>query len=379
MGVISKRTVVVAGHICLDIIPIFPETSRGEISRLFVPGNLISVENAELHLGGAVANTGLAMALFGSDVRLMGKVGQDEFGENVIRILKAHGITGGMILSPTSHTSYSIVLAIPGHDRFFLHYPGANNTFEFADLDMEVIRQSALFHLGYPPVMRSLYSNDGQELARIFREVSNVGVATSLDLCAADSNSAAGQADWHAILGNTLPYVDIFAPSVEEVLFLLDRRKFEWLTREANGRDLPAVIDVQRDAKPLADLAIEMGAKIALIKCGEPGIYFKTAGSAKIAALEAKLGFSLAGWPDRAGFEASYLPERFVSATGAGDVAIAAFLTSLLAEYPLETCLSYATAAGACCVEAHDALGGLRSFGEMQAKMDAGWKKRAVK
>jgi sugar/nucleoside kinase (ribokinase family) len=371
----SRKKVIVAGHICLDITPVFSETFRGEIHRLFVPGKLINVENAQIHVGGAVANTGLAMAFFGSEVQLMGKVGQDEFGENVTRIVKSHGVTEGMIISKTSHTSYTIVLAIPGHDRIFLHYPGANDTFEYEDLDMGAIQQAALFHFGYPPLMNRLYINNGQELTKIFRAVSNADVVTSLDLAAVDSRSPAGQADWQIILSNTLPFVDIFVPSVEELLFMLDREKYEQFIREANGNDVTTIVDVQRDVKPLAERALEMGVKIVMIKCGEPGVYFKTADHDKICLLENKLGFSLAGWSNQDSFEASYVAEHVVSATGAGDVTIAAFLTSLLLEYPLETCLNYATASGACCVEAYDALGGLKSFKEIQEKIDAGWKK----
>jgi sugar/nucleoside kinase (ribokinase family) len=374
----SSRKVVVAGHICLDITPVFPETCRGDIPQLFVPGKLINVENARVHIGGAVANTGLAMAFFGADVQLMGKVGQDEFGENIARIVKSHGIPSGMIVSESSHTSYSIVLAIPGHDRIFLHYPGANDTFVYDDLDMEAIRQAGLFHLGYPPLMACLYRNQGQELTKIFCAVSDAGVVTSLDLAAVDPKSPAGQADWQTILRNTLSFVDVFVPSVEELLFMLDREKFDQLIQTANGKDLTTIVNVQRDVKPLAEKALQLGAKVVLIKCGEPGVYFKTADSAQLSILENKLGFSLAGWADTEGFEASYVPEMVVSATGAGDVTIAAFLTSLLAEYPLDTCLKYATAAGACCVEAYDSLSGLKSLEEIQDKIDAGWRKNEL-
>lgn len=373
----SSKKVVVAGHICLDITPVFPENCRGEISQLFVPGKLINVENAQVHIGGAVANTGLALSFFGMDVQLMGKVGLDEFGENVVRIMKSTGVTEGMIVSQTSHTSYSIILAIPGRDRIFLHYPGANDTFEYDDLDMEAIRHAALFHLGYPPLMKRLYINNGEELTKIFRTVSDAGVMTSLDLAAVDPNSPAGQVDWKTILRNTLPFVDIFMPSVEEFLFMLDREKYDRLVAAANGRDLTTIIDVQRDVKPLAEKALQMGAKIVMIKCGEPGVYFKTTDSDKIAILENKLGFSLPGWANREGFEASYVPECVVSATGAGDVTIAAFLASLLSEYALETCLKFATASGACCVEAYDSLSGLKSLEAIQNKIDLGWKKRA--
>lgn len=371
----SRKKVVVAGHICLDITPVFPGTCRGEIQDLIIPGKLINVDQAQVNLGGSVANTGLAMAKYGADVQLMGKIGNDEFGEIVSRAVKAHGISRELIVSKTSHTSYSVVLALPGHDRIFLHFPGANDTFIFEDLDLEIIKQAALFHFGYPPLMKRMYLDHGNELTKIFQAVSNAGVVTSLDLAAVDPISPAGQADWETILGNTLPFVDLFLPSVEELLFMLDRKRFEQLTEMASGRELTTIVNLEQDVKPLAEKALQMGAKIALIKCGEPGIYFKTTGNSKISLMEKKLGFSLAGWSNREGFETSYQPERVVSGTGAGDVTIAAFLVALLSGYPLEVCLQYATASGACCVEALDALSGLRSFDEIQKKINAGWKK----
>lgn len=373
-----NRKVVVAGHICLDITPVFPESWRGDLKQLFVPGKLINVDQAQIHVGGAVGNTGLAMAFLGSEVSLMGKIGQDEFGDIVNQIVKAHNTSSNMIISSTSHTSYSIVLAVPGQDRIFLHDPGANDTFEFCDLDMQNIRDAALFHLGYPTLMKQLYINDGRELARIFETISNMGVVTSLDLAAVDPTSQAGQQDWKTILTNTLPYVDLFLPSVEELMFMLDREKFEHLCKVANGKDLTSLIEIDRDVKPMAALAIQMGAKVAVIKCGEPGLYYKTAGSEKILTLQDKLGFSFSDWPNREGFENSYEPKQVVSATGAGDVTIAAFLTAMLSEYPLESCLNYAVASGACCVEAYDSLSGLKSFDELQKKIDAGWKKKSL-
>ena len=48
--------VVVAGHICLDIIPTIPH-ERIE----FEPGRLLQVGPAVLSTGGAVSNTGLAL------------------------------------------------------------------------------------------------------------------------------------------------------------------------------------------------------------------------------------------------------------------------------------------------------------------------------
>lgn len=75
------------------------------------------------------------------------------------------------------------------------------------------------------------------------------------------------------------------------------------------------------------------------------------------------------------GFEESYQPERFLSGTGARDTSIAAFLTALLKKYSLKECMQLATATGASCVAAYDALSGLKSFDELERKIKAGWPK----
>ena len=66
-----------------------------------------------------------------------------------------------------------------------------------------------------------------------------------------------------------------------------------------------------------------------------------------------------------------------LSGTGAGDTSIAAFLTAMLKGYPLERALQLSAATGASCVAAYDALSGLKSFEELEAKIDDGWQKNS--
>ena len=115
------------------------------------PGQLVQMEGVNIHPGGAVANTGLAMKHLGVDVRLMGKIGKDELGTLILNCLEKYGAAEGMILADQEKTSYSVVLAIPGIDRIFLHDPGANVNFSGSDLDFEAIKEADLFHFGYPP------------------------------------------------------------------------------------------------------------------------------------------------------------------------------------------------------------------------------------
>ena len=123
------KKIIAAGHICLDITPVFTSEKVENISDILVPGKLIQMGQADVHTGGAVANTGLAMKIFGADVTLMGKVGADEFGGMIQNILHRYGADKGMIVSKQESTSYSVVIAVPGIDRIFLHNPGANNSF----------------------------------------------------------------------------------------------------------------------------------------------------------------------------------------------------------------------------------------------------------
>lgn len=357
---------VVAGNICLDITPMIPGSGFTEIGQLLKPGMLLQVGGVDLHTGGAVANTGLAMKFFGAQVELMGKIGDDGFGSLVLKKLEEYGAETGMIVVPGAATSYTIVLAPSGIDRIFLHDPGASDTFTSGDIRWDRLSGVTLFHFGYPTVMKKMYENEGRELCEIFSRVKSMGIATSLDMAGVDPDSDAGHADWNIILKKLMKDVDFFLPSIEELKFMLDR---EVIRPAQNG------ISVEDDVKPLADRLLLMGAKVIMIKCGAAGIYYRTASASALSGLADQLGLDLKDWADKEGFERSFKAEKVFSATGAGDTSIAAFLTAVMDHRPLSECLKFATAAGASCVEAYDALSGLMSFSAMEEKMRGGWQK----
>jgi sugar/nucleoside kinase (ribokinase family) len=67
------------------------------------------------------------------------------------------------------------------------------------------------------------------------------------------------------------------------------------------------------------------------------------------------------------------VPDELVGTTGAGDATIAGFLAAMLRGMGPERALVIAAAAGACNVEAADALSGVQPWGKMLARIDAGW------
>lgn len=374
-----SQKVIAAGHICLDMTPVLEKKSPGGLNELFAPGKLLQVESAEVHTGGSVANTGLAMKLFGADVRLVGKTGCDAFGDIVAGILDRYSAADGLIRDQDSSTSYSIVIAPPGIDRIFLHHPGANDTFSCEDVTDAMLRGAALFHFGYPPLMRRMYQNGGEELARLFRRSKESGAATSLDMAAVDPDSEAGRADWTEILKNVLPYVDFFLPSAEELCFMLDRARYAgWLRRAGNGRVTDA-LDIRTDVVPLAELALGMGAKFVLVKCGALGMYYRASGEKALRKIGSGVPLDFAAWAGRSGFERSFRVEQVLSGTGAGDTSIAAFLVSALEGCPVEKCVTRAVATGSCCIEAYDALSGLKPLPELDRHIAAGWEREKTK
>ncbi len=368
-----KKKVIVAGHICLDITPVFPDKKMTQLSEILSPGRLIQMGQADVHTGGAVANTGLAMKILGADVTLMGKIGKETFGDMVCNILRQYDAEEGMLLSDRESTSYSVILAVPGIDRIFLHNPGANHSFRASDIPQKAMEEAALFHFGYPPLMKSMYEHDGEELVEIMKRAKTAGAATSLDMAAVDPDAEAGTANWEKILERVMPYVDFFVPSVEELCYMLDKKRYEEWQERAGGTDMTEILNIERDVKPLGKQCMEFGAKVLLIKCGAPGMYYKTADRRTLMNIGSRVGLDLNSWADREGFEKSYVPERIHSGTGAGDTSIAVFLTAMLEGYPLEKTLQLSAATGASCVASYDALSGLKSIDELEKKINAGW------
>lgn len=374
----EPQTAVVAGHICLDVIPKFPAMTLDTFEKSFTPGRLIEVGPVTFSNGGPVSNTGLALHKLGIQARLMGKVGRDQFGQAIRQTVTAYGpeLAEGLVVDDSAGTSYTIVINPPGLDRIFLHSPGANDTFRADDVRYEQVAQASLFHFGYPPIMKLMYQDKGKELAETFRRARETGVTTSLDMALPHPTSAAGQADWISILQATLPYVDIFLPSGEEILYMLRRNTYQELDRAAGGGDMLAQFTPEL-LSSLGQELLALGVKVAVIKLGHRGIYIRTAGQAAIEAMGRARPVQPAAWTDRE-LWAPALKVNEVGATGSGDSAIAGFLAAFLRGLPVEETLVAATAVGACNVEAADSLSGIRSWNETLARLAEGWERHKL-
>ncbi|RPI25454.1 MAG: carbohydrate kinase family protein [Chloroflexota bacterium] len=354
---------VVAGHLCLDIFPDLSAHAEGQFDASFQPGRLVQVGPAVFSTGGAVSNTGLVLHRLGIETRLLAKVGADQFGQSICEIIanQLPSLVDGIRASPETSTSYSIVISPPGNDRRFLHHPGANDNFCADDVKDQDLGNARLFHFGYPPLMARMFADDGLELTRLFQRVKGLGLTTSLDMAYPDPASPAGKADWDHILRNTLPFVDIFLPSLDEILFMLGRKSGILLTGELLSE--------------VSSQLLDMGAKIVVLKLGELGLYLRTASKDVLEDLGFASPSDLTIWGD---FEAWYpcFQVKVAGTTGSGDATIAGFLAAFLRDLPPARALTAALAVGACCVEAADGLSGIRSWDDTWQRINAGWARR---
>lgn len=358
----KKMDIVVAGHICLDIIPDFGSIRVNRVEDIIQPGRLINVKKATVSSGGPVSNTGFALHKLGMNVGFMAKIGRDNFGNILLDILKNYtDDVSCMSVIPGENTSYSVVLVIPGIDRIFLHNTGTNDTFGYEDIDFEVLKKAKLLHLGYPPLLKRLYENEGAELAKILKKAKSLGLVTSLDMSLPDPQSESGKVNWNSILEKTLPYVDLFHPSIEEALFMVDRNKLNTLRQKYKNENIIDYIE-PGEFTLISDIFLNYGAKIVSLKCGHRGFYLRT----NVLGCLKKLGsiINADAWSSRELWAPCYRVDEIASATGAGDSSIAGFIAAFLKGKPPEITLKCANAVGAQNLATFDSVSGIRTWNE---------------
>jgi sugar/nucleoside kinase (ribokinase family) len=303
--VIAVHSVLVAGHLCIDITPEL--TSVPEL----VPGQLYEIGPAQIALGGCVANTGLALAAAGIPIRVCSRVGNDPLGEIARRLLAEQGVPlDGIMTTAGATTSYSIVLQSPGRDRTFWHHPGANAAFTGREVNLDGVD---ILHLGYPPLLPGLLADNAAPLLNLLKEARRRQITTSLDLAVVDPRSRAAEVDWRGIFARIMPYVDIATPSIDDLTSAL------------------AIVRTPDDdlVEECAHRLVKDGCAVAVVSAGAWGAYAVSAGADRLAAAGPALSCVRSAWSSTADWVPAAPPRNVVSTTGAGDAATAGLLYGL--------------------------------------------------
>lgn len=356
--------IVVAGHLCLDLLP---QMDHIKLSALAMPGHLFETGPMRFSTGGAVSNTGLALHRLGVDVRLMSNVGDDLIGQMIIAFLESRDavLCQKIQVEKGVPSAYTVVLAPENVDRIFLHCTGTNALFNASSIDYDFAAQGKMFHLGYPSLLPALTHRNGEELTALFSRVKSSDVITSLDTTLPDAEGASGTVNWELLLQNVLPFVDIFVPSIEEILFILRRSDYErW-----HGNVLEHLSRSYLDN--LSSELLEMGCAVTGFKLGELGLYLR-AGSLESLRRFDLLSLSLQSWANQAVWHPAFAV-NVVGTTGAGDSAYAGLLRAILNGMSIEAAAQWSCAVGACNVEAADATSGILSWADTQQRIQRGW------
>ncbi len=372
--------IVAAGHTCLDLIPAF--TIEGKVDKMtdvLVPGKMINMGKCVVVGGGPVTNAGVSIRRLGVKTELIGKIGDDDFGKQILRWYEEHeGHFTGIKMVEGESTSYTIAICIPGIDRFYLHHCGANDTFGYDDMSFDLVERSKLMLFGYPPWMEKLYSNTGAELTRILKKTKELGTTTVLDLSIPDVGGYGDKVDWKAIMKEWIPLTDIMVPSAEEIFYFLYKDTF--LERKEGLGSKETVLDHMTvdEISMLGKDMIDMGTGIAMVKCGHLGLYVRTAGPDRLKAMGAAGCENIENWANRELWFPVYEEEKFVGALGSGDSAIAGFLSAFVWNHSIESCLRYANAAGSMNVTVPDGLTWNKGFDDLTKRIKAGWKTKKL-
>jgi sugar/nucleoside kinase (ribokinase family) len=302
--------------VCLGIL--VADIFASPIDSLPAAGELKLVDRYMLSAGGCAANTAVCLRRLGRDVRVVGKVGEDLFGDFVKSDLERLDVdTSAVRRSATHPTSSTYILNVRGEDRRFLHTIGANADFRFEDIDLTILDGTRVLYVGGYMVMLEF---GPQHLVQLFREAKARGLKTVLDV--AIGAGAPAPLDQ---IEPALHYTDAFLPNDDEA-------------RALTGRTDPTEqAEVLSRLNPDCVVIITMGGRGALARHRDQTI--------------------------RAGaYQVDCIDE-----SGAGDAFAAGFITGLLESWPLESTLRFASAVGASCTRALGCTQGVFHFPEAEA------------
>lgn len=301
--------VAVAGHLCLDLAPSLAGGERID------PGHLFEVGPVSVRLGGSVGNTGADLVDLGVPVEVVATVGDDELGVLLRGMVgERAGMTPRLRRATASASSYSLVFEAPGLDRAFWHHIGSNALFDGSEV--EVGAGLDVVHLGYPSLLPALVADSAAPMRGMLSRLRADGVTTSLDLAVIDPRSPTGALDWEQILRLTMSEVDVFTPSVDDLISALPA-----FAARADHDD--AVVE------RLAETLLDWGAGVVAVSAGPRGLFLCTADTDRLRS--GGRGFvDPEAWAGVRTWMKPYPLTHVATTTGAGDAVSAGLLCGLL-------------------------------------------------
>lgn len=264
------------GYACIDFlgtVPRLPEiNTKMDINSLVVQG------------GGPVATALVTLSRLGARTLFVGKLGDDDFGHQIVQGLKAEQVAVEVRISPGGTSPFAFIIVTPDGNRTVLWTRGTTPFLADEDIDPEVIRNARYLLLDDIEIPAGLYT------AAIAREA---GVPVILDA----STPRAG---------------------IEKLIHLTDQ--------VVMAEKFPFRLTGERDYRQSLKAVLKMGPGRATVTLGDRGC-ISTNGD---------------DWIEQAAF-----PVNAVDTTGAGDAFHGAYVYGLLQQWDIRRILRFASAVAA--------------------------------
>lgn len=107
-----------------------------KVKRRPEPGETVTDAELSTHNGGKGANQAAAAAILGASTALLGRVGDDEFGEPLVRALEEKGVDMSLVeRDSSSMTGSAFITLTPDGENAIVVAPGANRRLTPEDVD----------------------------------------------------------------------------------------------------------------------------------------------------------------------------------------------------------------------------------------------------
>ncbi len=285
-------------------------------------GPLKHVSGFEKHLGGAELNVAVGLSRLGHRVGWAGRLGDDEFGEEILAFARGEGVDVSQAsLDPRAPTGlyFKEWRALRRLRVYYYRAGSAASRMRFEELDLEYLLSGEILHL--TGITAALSESCHDLIERLLRAANERGVTVSFDVNV--RRLLFEGRDPREILGPLAARADLLFLSDDEARLLF------------GGDDPQTVQEVRRS----------MRAETVVVHRAEGAFVVEESG------ISEKLAY----------------PVDVADTVGAGDAFVAGFLSGRLQGWSAEECLDMANACGACAVTVPGDLKGLPTAEEALA------------